>query len=739
MPDGGKMTPIPQGMLGRVVTGVRYALTGVSPSTWFGPGQPLQPMAPEDVRGRQYDYAYGSNLQYTPRSNEAISFDDLRALADNLPLLRAVIETRKDQVESMTWAIKPKLERGKKKPGKADARLEALNEFFRFPDREHTFASWLRILLEEMLVIDAATIYPRMNKGGGLYSLDIVDGSTIKRVIDADGRTPVPPNPAYQQILHGVPAGDFSRDELLYVPRNVRANRLYCFSPVEQIVLTVNIALRRDLSTLEYYTSGSLPDSFGTLPKEWTVDQIRSFQNWFDSLLSGNMAERRKLRFMPDGFKYQEAKQPPLKDQYDEWLARIICYVFSVPVTAFIGTVNRATSETMRVQASQEGLVPLQNWIKNIIDLVIWKYFGFTDLEFTWSDDDQIDPLEAAQVQDLKIKNGSLGVDEARDEDGRDPIGVGNVVFTAGGPVPLKESIEQAIENIENPPPPPAPFPSDHNGGPPIDEAGAKPKQVGDTKEVGKAAKSPFVKRAAVPYPRAATRKAVAAVSKLWAKEFARQAKDVAAAIRGTLFKAAMDERSIEDFVASLDLGMSVDQIADFSAQMADIAAQSGDLAYAQIGSDKDIFEQISERAVAWADEHAADLVSNIDEVTRESVRQAIEDGTAEGLSSSEIADNIEQIGGFSSDRAQLIADTEIAAANSNGALEGYRAARDGGANVQKAWLLGSEPCDACQENADAGPIDLDETFPSGDDAPPGHPRCECALEPVVDDDETVA
>ena len=464
MPEGGKITPIPQSLIGRVVSGVRYALTGVTPSTWFGPGQPLQPMAPADVRGRQFDYSYGANLQYTPRTNEAISFDDLRALADNLPLLRAVIETRKDQVEGMTWTIKPKMEEKKGKKAPNDKRLDAVNEFFLFPDKEHTFATWLRILLEEMLVIDAATIYPRMTLGGDLYSLDIVDGSTIKRVIDADGRTPTPPDPAFQQVLHGMPAGDFSRDELLYLPRNIRSNRLYGYSPVEQIVLTVNIALRRDLSTLDYYSSGSIPDAFGTLPKEWSADQIKSFQDHFDSLISGNSAERRKLRFMPDGFKLEGQKQPPLKDLYDEWLARLICYVFSVPVTPFVGTVNRATSETLRLQASQEGLIPLQNWIKNTIDLILWKYFGYTDLEFIWSDDDQIDPLEQAQVQDLKIRNGTLGIDEARDIDGLDAIGVGNIVITAAGPVPLKEAVDKAVEDINNPPPPPVMLPPPGKG-----------------------------------------------------------------------------------------------------------------------------------------------------------------------------------------------------------------------------------------------------------------------------------
>ena len=70
-------------------------------------------------------------------------------------------------------------------------------------------------------------------------------------------------------------------------------------SPVEQIALTVNIAIRRDIATLDYYQFGCSPDAFATLPKEWTADQIRSFQDYFDALMSGNLARRRQTKFMP--------------------------------------------------------------------------------------------------------------------------------------------------------------------------------------------------------------------------------------------------------------------------------------------------------------------------------------------------------------------------------------------------------------------------------------------------------
>ena len=351
MPDEGRQTPLPPSLVARLALAARYAISGVAPDTWFGPQQPLAPQAPPEVKGRQFDYPFGVNLSYVPRATGGISFAELRALADALPLLRAVIETRKDQVAALSYSVRA---RDSASAGDAAKRAKTALAFLARPDRRHAFSAWLRMLLEDMLVIDAATLYPRFSRDGALYSLDVIDGATITPLIGEDGRSPDPPDPAYQQILHGVPAADFSSDELLYLPRNVRTHKLYGFSPVEQIALTVNIALRREAATLDYYRAGSTPDAFATLPKEWTVDQIRQFQDYFDALMSGNSARRRMTKFMPADFRLIEARQPPLKDQYDEWLARVICYAFSVPASAFVSQVNRATSETLRLQATQE-------------------------------------------------------------------------------------------------------------------------------------------------------------------------------------------------------------------------------------------------------------------------------------------------------------------------------------------------------------------------------------------------
>lgn len=449
MPDvdtpGAKMTDLSQyapvqppaapGFSQRVWQAARYVITGVSNATWFGPMQPLAPMAPADVAGRQFDYQVGYNLNYNPRSDEAVSFAQMRTLATSCDVLAVVIEARLDQMAAMDWVVRPKI-RTRSSPGalfydpRKDAegdklitedqreRIAGIEAFLQFPDRENSWDQWQRALLADMLIIDAPTIYRRYKRGGTLYSLDLIDGATIKPLLNADGRRPDYPSPAFQQILHGVPAADFTSEELLYLPRNKRTNKVYGFSPVEQIIMTINTAIRRALSQLDYYLEGTQPDAFVGLPKEWNMEAVKGFQVYFDALMSGMLGKRRKVRFMPGEFKYQETKQPPLKDQYDEWLARIICFAFSVDPTPFISQTNRSVAETSKTRALEEGKKPTQRWFKNVMDRVLAEDFGSPDLEFLYLENVEQDPKTQMEIDVGYSKAGIRAIDEVRAERG---------------------------------------------------------------------------------------------------------------------------------------------------------------------------------------------------------------------------------------------------------------------------------------------------------------------------------
>ena len=401
----------------------------------FSPGYPLVP--PERERVRVWDFPVGYNTIYTPRAYDPIGFFELRALAESHDITRLAIETRKDQIEKLDWTIRPRS--GKTPAADAAQRIAALTEFWRRPDGEQSFGTWLRELLEDLLVLDAPCLEVRRNRGGDFIGLDIVDGATIKVLIDDTGRRPRPPAPAYEQIIHGRPWRLLTSDDLIYLPRNPRPHKAYGFGPCEQIVMTINIGLRRQLMQLQHFTEGNVPPGLVNAPDGWNAEQIRQFQEWFDSLLAGNTGGRTRLVWAPTGARYQAFKEAPYKDEFDEWLARIVCYAFSLPPNAFVRQQNRATAETAQEASLEEGLAPLTGWVKRLIDGVVQDRMGHQDLEFVWSDMRPANPKDQAAMLDIYVKDGVYAVNEARDILGLPPVEGGDrpMVQTAHGPVPF--------------------------------------------------------------------------------------------------------------------------------------------------------------------------------------------------------------------------------------------------------------------------------------------------------------
>jgi hypothetical protein len=400
-----------------------------SGSDWFGPLAPMTPIAPPQVTGRQWDYQSGYNLHTKPRIYQSVSFESLRALADNYDLLRLVIETRKDQMRRMTWAIRPTHPFEKKDVREQQKRA---TNFFNKPDGFHDWADWLSMILEEVHVTDATTLYRQRNRAGKLIELLPLDGATIKPVIDNFGRTPRPYKKrgrlvypvAYQQILKGYPAVNYSLRDLIYKPRNVRTTTPYGFSPTEQIISTVNIALRRQAFTTAYFSEGNIPDSLIGVPDTWTPDQIQAYQNYWDTYFEGDAGRRRKAKFVPGGVAktFIQTQEPDLKAEFDDWLARIVCFAFSVSPQALVKNMNRATGQLQKAQAEEEGMVPIMQWVKALVDPVIQEDLECPDVEFDWAAEDALDESAQAAILDQQVKAGIISINEARASKGLDPI-----------------------------------------------------------------------------------------------------------------------------------------------------------------------------------------------------------------------------------------------------------------------------------------------------------------------------
>lgn len=80
---------------------------------------------------------------------------------------------------------------------------------------------------------------------------------------------------------------------------------------------------------------------------------------------------------------------------------------------------------------------------------------------------------------------------------------------------------------------------------------------------------------------------------------------------------------------------------------------------------------------------------------------------------------------------AHMTAWTETSRAMNAATLAGY--AESGIAASEWLTAFDQRVCLRCGRNEDAGPVPLGEPFPTGDEHPPAHPRCRCALIPVID------
>jgi F like protein len=137
-------------------------------------------------------------------------------------------------------------------------------------------------------------------------------------------------------------------------------------------------------------------------------------------------------------------------------------------------------------------------------------------------------------------------------------------------------------------------------------------------------------------------------------------------------------------------------------------------------------FDLRDSAAVEFLARRGAELVTRIDETTRQAIRDLLIESAAEGWSYQTAAGELRQAFAFSPRRAETIARTEATMAYGEGRLEAARQLEDEGMHLEKAWLVNVPEDEGCIGNGDAGWIGADETFPSGHQRPPVHPNCEC-------------
>lgn len=423
------------------------------PSSQLGPG--VAPAAmPLGGEPRQMQYRPGWNIP-SPPGEGRIDAGTLRFFADNYDLLRRCIEVRKAEIRGLEWDIVP-VERNKAKSLKLREKhsglIAQIKAFFDYPEAYMakspdgkgwmrrgyvTWDEWLGACLEEYFVGDWVTIYPRRKLNGEMLRLDRVDGSTIKVLLTVDGRTPLPPEPAYVQWLHGRVAVRFTLEELIYKPRTRRNHTPYGYSHVEQILAHINEAIRYQMWTMAYFTDGSIPEGFFTSPEGWSIDQIREFNEYINAALAGDPKALRQFHLIPHGSTYLPVKPFQFDDKFARFLAEKTCVLMDVQPTEVgwtpqSGLGGAGFSEGQEAVTKRKSLGPLARWLQGLFTDIIHNYFGATDLCFSFTSLQGEDEGEQVDTDQKRLLSGQATLDQILMERGEEPVGVNKPMILAG-------------------------------------------------------------------------------------------------------------------------------------------------------------------------------------------------------------------------------------------------------------------------------------------------------------------
>ncbi|HEV2036896.1 MAG TPA: hypothetical protein VGU71_22320 [Candidatus Dormibacteraeota bacterium] len=270
-------------------------------------------------------------------------------------------------------------------------------------------------------------------------------GNTIKPMLDIRGGPPQPPNPAYQQFVWGLPRVDLislvmdarddtviqdaqrgfsysqaeflelTRDQLAYMPYHKRAWTAYGYSNVEQVIMVINVALKRLGWHLARFTDGDIPAMLVHTPETWTLDQVNKYEAQWHAMLAGDQGWKWRMKAIPGAIAAQELK-PPVHDMtFDDYIDRAICAGFAVDPTEIgiepkggLGGTGYMESQDDRRKRLTVG--PVLRRFKRYFDGVHARRFGIPELEIRYDGLDIEDEATEHKIDIERVTRGTMTI-----------------------------------------------------------------------------------------------------------------------------------------------------------------------------------------------------------------------------------------------------------------------------------------------------------------------------------------
>lgn len=396
------------------------------------------------------------NNQYFLKVKPAgsITYETLRNMSRFYDIARTCITIKQNQITQLDWNIVSSDE-----SKNYDEEIKLRKQWVKSMGGGLKFSKVLKKWIEDICVVDGLANYKRKTFGGALLGITQVDPATIKLRVDDSGLTPPPPEIAYEQWIRGSKVADLTTMDMNYHISNPRTDSPYGFSILESLLITVESSLKLGMYNLSYFTDGTMPEGFYELPAEWNLNQIKAYQEWWDTMMSGDPRNMRKIRFMPaasGGKGFTPAKNFDFASvqPFMEWLMKITCSAFGVmpQELGFTANVNRSSSEEQTEIAKRNSIKAVAFEIEELMDELMENDLIMPngqiikpnpDLHFNFMDLDPKDELIDSQVTDMNLRNGLISINAWRKDHGEPAIEGADdpYIMTSGGPVWLSDFI----------------------------------------------------------------------------------------------------------------------------------------------------------------------------------------------------------------------------------------------------------------------------------------------------------
>jgi hypothetical protein len=426
----------------------------------FGPGRPL-PSAPiNQVRPdtgraepRLFEYPVSANIQIDSRRH--IPWKILQDAAE-VPLIRKCIERRKS-ICNLGYAVvvdpdvvareaatagqaKQDVEKVLRK--KYASEIERISGFFTMPDQANDldWTLWTSGLMDNQLTFDATCVYTQRSYGGDVLGFNIIDGKTIKPLLNERGGRPLPPYPAYQQILYGFPRGEYTADanpdgtvaglpadQLMYKRRIYRSKTPYGLPPTEIALLDAMVWMRRMGWIMAEYTEGVMPDVLMETDgaTDWDVTQWEVWLQALNEHLGGNTPERYKFKLMPPGVHAVQSAQVAerYKPDYDLFLIKLVAGDFGMPASEIgftePGALGASFHEGEQDILYRQTRIPDAQWLGGIAtELAVKQLAAPKALKVIILGLESEDEAAADAVAEQQVRSGRMTLNQDNDRRG---------------------------------------------------------------------------------------------------------------------------------------------------------------------------------------------------------------------------------------------------------------------------------------------------------------------------------